>query len=134
MLRAARCGWVVILLVAAGCTKEEDYLEVSREQRAAWKEMTDILATIKDEKSMADAQVALKKHTPKYEALARKAKALPKPPPDVIKRLQEDEVIIRATLRHLHTEVERVGKLPGGDEFMKQFQSNSQGLMPAVQP
>ena len=93
------------------------------------------LATVKDERSMADAKAALEKQTPKYAELARKANALPKPPPpEVVKQFQEDQVIIQATLRHLHTQIDRVSKLPGGEEFMKQFRSNSQGLMPAVQP
>lgn len=134
MLRAVPYGGLALLFLVSGCNREQDYVDVAREQRAAWKEMTDILATVKDEKSMAGAKASLEKHNAKYETLARKARALPKPSAQVLQRLQEDEVIIRATLRHLHTEAERVGKLPGGEDFMKQFKSNSQGLMPAVQP
>jgi hypothetical protein len=135
MLRAVRYSGIALLLISAGCNREQAYLDVAREQRASWKELTDILATVKDEKSMASAKTALEKQNAKYEALAKKARSLPRPPPpEVNQRLQEDEGLIRATLRHLHTEAERVGKLPGGEEFLKQFKSESHGLMPAVQP
>ena len=73
MTRAAGCGCLVLLSLLAGCTKDEDYIEVVRQQRANWKEMTDILATIKDDKTMADAKIALDERRPKYDALARKA-------------------------------------------------------------
>ena len=134
MSRAVRWGGVVLLLITVGCTKDEVYVEVAREQRAAWQEMADILAKVKDEKSMADAKAALVERGAKYEGIARKAKALPKPSAEVVKRLQEDEFLIKATLKNLRTQAERVGKLPGGKEFMKQFESSSQGLFSAVQP
>jgi hypothetical protein len=134
MSRAVRWGGVILLLIPVGCTKDEDYVEVAREQRAAWQEMAEILAKVNDDKSMADAKTALVERGQKYERIARKARALPKPSAEVVKRLQEDEFLIKATLKKLRTEAERVDKLPGGKEFMKQFESSSQGLFSAVQP
>lgn len=134
MLRVARCGWFVLVLAAAGCARDEDYLDVYREQRAAWQEMADILATVTDEKTMAEAQATLKGRSQKYEAIAKKANALPKPPPAaVLQRLEEDRVIMRQTVERLQDEVKRVRKLDGGEEFLTQFESNSQGLLTAVQ-
>ncbi len=134
MSRAVRWGGVILLLIPVGCTKDEDYVEVAREQRGAWQEMAEILAKVNDEKSMADAKTALVERGQKYERIARKARALPKPSAEVVKRLQEDEFLIKATLKKLRTEAERVDKLPGGKEFMKQFESSSQGLFSALRP
>ena len=134
MTRAAGCGCLVLLSLLAGCTKDEDYIEVVRQQRANWKEMTDSLATIKDEKTMADAKIALDERRPKYDALARKANALPKPPPAAVsERLRDELPVLQATAKRFARESERVSKLPGGEEFMKQLESNSPGLGAAVQ-
>ena len=67
----ARWGWLLTLLLLAGCTKNEDYLNVFREHRTALKEMADILATVKDEKSM-DMDFARANHA---LALAHRAEA-----------------------------------------------------------
>jgi hypothetical protein len=134
MFRATRCGWLLLLLVPLGCTKDEDYLEVLRDQRAAMNEMADILGTVKDEKSMSDAKAVLEERRPKFEAIAKKAKALPKPlPQEVRQRMEEDRSLIAAALKRLGKESDRVSKLPGGEEFLKHFESKSQGLMTAVQ-
>ncbi len=133
MIRAVSGGSCLVLLVLLGCTSNEQYFEVAREQRTAWNEMADILATIKDEQSMADAKSALDAKTKQFEAIARKAKALPKPPPEVNKQLEEDKFVIQRALGRLSAEVIRVKKLPGGDEFLNQFQSRAPGLFSAVQ-
>ena len=132
MSRAARWTWMIALLMAAGCTREEDYVEVLREQTAAWKETADILATVKDEKTMAAAKVALDERQAHFDAIMRKAKALPKPSDNVRQRLEDEKYPMQAALSRLAKESERVSKLPGGAEFMGQLTSNSQGLWSAV--
>jgi hypothetical protein len=135
MVRAVQAGPCLVLLILAGCTSNEQYFEVAREQRAAWNETADILKTIKDEKSMAEAKTALDEKTKQFEVLAKKANALPKPPPpEVNQRLREDEFIIQAALGRLKAEVKRVSNLQGGEEFLQQFRSRSPGLFSAVQP
>ena len=98
------------------------------------KEVTDVLATIKDDASMAAAKEALDEKAKKCEALSRKAGAMSRPSPEVLKRLQEDSYLTNGVLKGLHQEAARVSKLPGGPEFLKQFESTSPGLMSAVQP
>jgi hypothetical protein len=135
MSRAVRSACFVLVLTLAGCAKDEDYFEVLREQRGAWKEMADILATVHDDKSMTDAKTALEERGKKFDAISRKAKALPNPPPqEVLKRMEADRFVMERTVARLQSEVERVRKLPGGVEFLKQFESGSQGLMSAVKP
>ena len=131
--RAAKGSCVLMLVLAAGCARDDDYYEVFREQRANLKDITDLLATVKDEQSMAQAKAAFAEKAQKYEAIARKAKALPSPPPPaVMKRFQEDRSLLESRLLLLQREVARVRKLPGGEEFLKQFDSNSPGLFSAV--
>ena len=133
MLRALRRGWIVILLLPAGCTRDEDYLEVFRAQQANWKETADILATITDEKSMANAKASLEERSKNFEAISQKANALPKPPPaSVLKRLEEDRFVMERSVQRLQDEVKRVRELPGGAEFLKQFESRSPGLLSSV--
>ena len=136
MVRAARCGWLVVVLVLVGCAKDEDYMEVYREQRANYKELADILATIKDEKSLADAKSALDDRSKRFAAVARKANALPKPPPESVrKRLEDDAFTMRRTIEQLQDEINRVRRdVKGGEEFWKQFESISPGLLSTVQP
>ena len=134
MARAAHFGWFFLLLLLVGCTKDEEYVDVQREQLAAWKEMADILETVKDETSMVEAKKALDQRSEKYAALSRKAKALPRPRPEAIERMQEQKFFVDSAIARLRTEAGRVNRLPGGPEFMKHFQSNSQGLSTAVQP
>ena len=134
MARAAHATAIVFLLMAAGCTREEDYLEVARDQRAAYKELGDILTKVHDQKSMEEAKAALEERGPKYAEIARRARALPKPSPAVQERLQEDAKIMTALIKRLEDQGKRVEALPGGAEFMQQFKSNSRGLMSAVQP
>ena len=133
MWRAARCGWLLLLLALVGCTKPEDYLAVAREQRQAYKEMADVLASIDDEKSMAEAKTALAEKSEKFEVIARKAQALPAPSANVQERLQEDAYAMRRAVERLQSEVARVRSLKGGPEFFKQFESNHPSLFSAVQ-
>jgi len=124
---------LVLLLMFAGCAKDEDYLEVMREQRTAWQEMAEILESVKDEKTMADAKKALDERSEKYAAISRKAKALPNPPPaEVIKRMEEDKAAVKFAIDRLTRAAAEVRKLPGGPEFMKHFESTAPGLMSAV--
>ena len=135
MSRAAQFGWFFFLLLfLVGCTKDEDYVDVQREQLAAWQEMAEILETVKDDTSMAKAKKALDQRNEKYAALARKAKALPAPRPEAQQRMQELKFFVESAIERLQKEAGRVSRLPGGPEFMKHFQSASQGLSSAVQP
>ena len=92
MSRAAQCGWFVLLLLLVGCTKDEDYLNVIREQLAAMKELADILETVKDESSMAQAKKTLDERSEKFAAISRKANALPKPPPPEVLRRMDNQL------------------------------------------
>ena len=83
MLRVNRSGCVVLLLALVSCTKPQDYYDVFREQRSTYQELGDILATIQDEKSMVAAKSKLEERFERFDATARKADALPKPPPPV---------------------------------------------------
>ena len=97
--------------------------------------MADILETVKDDTSMAEAKKALDQKSGKYAALSRKAKALPKPRPEAVEKMKELQFFANDAINRLAKEAVRIRKdVPGGAEFMKHFESTSQGLSPAVQP
>jgi hypothetical protein len=134
MIRIARHGWLMLLLILAGCAKDQDYFDVLSEQQAAWNELADVLETVKDEKSMAEAKTALQARVEKTEAAVQKARALPRPSAEVVKQSEQKIYLLQRALDRTHAEVRRVLALPGGEAFWKQFGSKSQGLMSAVQP
>lgn len=126
-------GWLALLGSTAGCTRDEDYFNVVREQQAAWREMIDILKTVKDAPTMADAQKSLTQNADKYAAISRKASRLPTPPPPAVReRLQQDSFLMDGMLVELKTETKRIGQLPGGQDFLKKFES-TKGLLSAVE-
>jgi hypothetical protein len=134
MTRAVQCAGLLMLLVLVGCASEEDYLEVMRAQRAAYKETADILETIQDEKTLDEAKKALDAKREKFDAIAQKAKSLPKPSAQVVERLKEQQTLMQDSIDRLRKEIGRVRtKVKGGEEFCKQFESSSPGLMSAVQ-
>ena len=127
-------GAAVLVFSLAGCTKEQDYLDVLNDQQAALREMTEILKTIKDQQTMDQAKRTLRENAEKYAAISERANSLPKPPPPrVQERMKQESGALAATLLHLRAEAKRVGDLPGGAEFLRQFKS-TEGLMTAVQP
>ncbi|MBI2805202.1 MAG: hypothetical protein HYX68_09520 [Planctomycetes bacterium] len=133
MIRAAPLG-LCVLLALAGCKSEKDFIQLARDQRAAWNETADILATIKDEKSMARAKEAFAAKLKDFEAISQRAQALGPPPEGAVARLRDEEFLIRDAFSRLTMEAERVSKLPGGEEFLKQYRSRSQNLFKAVKP
>jgi hypothetical protein len=133
MIRAARHAGILLLLILAGCAKDQDYFDVLSEQQAAWNELADVLETVKDEKSMAEAKTALQARVEKFEAAVQKAQALPQPSPEVLKRSEQKVYLLQRAIDRTRDEVRRVRALPGGEAFCKQFGAKSPGLMSAVQ-
>jgi hypothetical protein len=128
-------GILAAILLAAGCSDPQRYYEVMREQRTALQEVADILAGIEDEKTMAAAKEKLEGRKERFEAIARKARALPQPPPEVVQeRLQQDAFLTQRALDRYREQLIRVRKLPGGADFLKQFESQSESLFGGVQP
>lgn len=119
-------------LALVGCTKEEDYLNVFRDQQKAWQELTDILAEVRDEKSMAEAKTKLDASFEKFDALSKRAKALPEPSKEIRNRLEKEREYLQQSTENLLREVGRIRKMPGGQEFLNQFEARRQGLMGAV--
>ena len=123
---------VLCCLAFIGCTKEEDYLNVFRDQQKAWQELTDILAEVRDEKSMAEAKTKLDASFEKFDALSKRAKALPEPSKEIRNRLEKEREYLQQSTENLLREVGRIRKMPGGQEFLNQFEARRQGLMGAV--
>jgi hypothetical protein len=118
----------VVLLTLAGCSRTEDYLAVVRGQQQAMQEVTDILKKVHDDKDMAAAKDALDERFAKFDAIARKARDLPKPPPPEVEEKLDLNAFKRA-MRNMNEEIQRVKDLPGGKEFFAQFEGRT-ALLP----
>ena len=122
-------GCAALALLLAGCgSRAQDYLDVFEEQRAAWNEVADTLAGITDEKSMAAAKEELKAKLQKHATMAQKAKALGQPSDAVRRQLEGSHLPLQRAVQRVQEQVGNVRKLPGGDEFLKQFEAEHQSL------
>src|SRR5438874_181954 len=121
MARIIRRLLLLGLLTLTGCTRTEDYLEVARAQQKAMEDLTEVLAQIHDEKDMAAARESLDVRFARFEAIARKARDLPKPPPpEVAERL--DQARFKRAFDNLNEQIQRVRGLSGGEEFLQSYQ------------
>jgi hypothetical protein len=126
MSRPHRVVLWLALLALGGCTRPEEYAEVARQQRAALQKMADILAEVQSEKDLPRAKADLDERLGDFEAIARKGSALPKPPPpEAAARLEQEKYPLQRAVDRLREEVERVKRLPGGEEFFKQYQGRT---------
>jgi hypothetical protein len=112
------------VLAIAGCTRTEDYLDVARAQQKAMQEVTAILEKVHSEKDMAAAKESLDERLTQYEAIARKARDLPKPAPPEVGEQMKAEGFVRAFER-MQQEIGRVKALPGGKDFFQQFEGHT---------
>jgi len=105
------------LISVTGCSS---YASVEREQLAALKELTEVLSSVKDESTMAAARAELEKRFQHFEQIAKKAKAMSRPSPEVQRQLEVElgPEKVRA-FDSLRNEVRRITALPGGEEFLK---------------
>lgn len=134
MIRPLRHGWLLLFLLA-GCAKDQAYFDVLSEQQAAWNELADVLETVKDEKSMAEAKKALEAREATFEAIAQKAQALPKPSAGVLEQLEQKRFLLQRAIERAQEQVRRIRRdVPGGEAFCKKSGSKFPGLMSAVQP
>jgi len=122
-----------LALIAAGCVREQDYFDVAKDKQAAMAELIEILETIKDETTMKQAKTTLQANAERYADISRRAQALPNPPPaKVQEQFRQNAMLMEATIRRLSIETRRVAQLPGGADFLGQFES-TRGLLSAVQ-
>jgi hypothetical protein len=126
MLQSARRLAVLVVLSAAGCggADRADYLKVFHDQKVALDDMADVLEKVQDAPSMDEARAELRSRAEQYESVARRAKALPPPPADVVRRLEEESFILQKAINRVQEQVRRVQQLPGGEAFLKQFSGN----------
>ena len=123
-------------LIPLGCGRaDEEYLGIMNDQQVAWNHVADTLETVKDQQSMATAKAELEKRLGSCEAVAQKARDLPKPSPEFLQKHDQKVYLIKRAMERAQAEVKRIQKhVPGGPVFLKQFQSQHPGLLSAVQP
>jgi hypothetical protein len=117
----------------SGCTSSERYVEVMREQREAYQETVDVLVKVNDEKTMVEVKPSLDQLMVKFDKIASKAKALPKPSAAVLQEHENEQYLVKHAWERYREEVKRISQLKGGPEFLKQFDTNTFSLWQAVQ-
>jgi len=128
MARVRNALIVASLLAVAGCAPNtEEYLEVARAQRRAIQDITGILEQIRDPKDMAAAKEQLDDRFGRLDAIARKAQAMPKPPPEVHELFAKEGAT--EALQAMQEQVKRVRSLKGGEQFFEQFEGR-RSLLP----
>lgn len=107
------------LAMIAGCTRASTYTELLNELIQAQKELTEVLADVKDAASMKAARPELKKRYSHFEQIRKKFQALPKPSQEIKEKL-EDELgaDFNQSLTAMLREAQRIQDLPGGKEFI----------------
>ena len=125
MSAICRVAVLAVVFAVAGCTRSEEYVDVARTQRKAMDDIRAVLAEIKDEKSMAAAKDELDRRFDAFDAIARKARGLPKPSADVLARLEDEQRPMEKALQNLKEEIDRVRALPGGERFFQQYEGRS---------
>jgi hypothetical protein len=113
------------MMLLAGCSRTEEYVEVAQAQQKAMQEVTGILKKIENEMDMAAAKDELDERFARYDTIARKARELPKPPPpDVEQKL--DLAAFKRAVDDMTYQIGRVKELPGGKEFFQRFEGRTE--------
>jgi len=111
-----------VALPSCGCNKAAPYREVARERAATMKEMAEILGTVQDADSMKQARREIEKLASREAALSVRARALPAPSARVVEEMAAEAALLQEALRQVQKESERIAKLPGGPDFLKELQ------------
>lgn len=110
---------VWLMLAPTGCDRTATYSAVLKEQLDAQRELTEVLASVKDAETMKSAKLELNKRFSRLEQMRKKAQGLSKPSQAIREKLQEEfGQDIQQTLADLRREAQRIEELPGGKEFV----------------
>lgn len=123
-------GFIALALSLAGvggCNRAEPYLEVFRQLRATWEETATLLAGITDAESMEAAKDRFAELTVRAQDVARKAQKMGRPPDDVLEQLAEQRDGMQRAVNRVMTEIARVRRLPGGEEFVRDIEAIARG-------
>ncbi|MFO0966789.1 MAG: hypothetical protein U0793_14545 [Gemmataceae bacterium] len=112
---------LLLLWLCAGCSREASYRAVVEEQIAAWKEMTQLLETVKDQPSMEAARARLQALSARYGSIAERARKLGRPGPEIQESLQGEIERLGLVLREARREMSRIRDLPGGVAFLEEL-------------
>ncbi|MCI0682283.1 MAG: hypothetical protein L0Y71_09280 [Gemmataceae bacterium] len=114
-------GMSALVALTLGCTdKAEPYLKAATAQRSAMEQVTAILAGVTDAESMEAAKEKLLECHDHCELIVHRSKNLPKPGPDILKRLDDEKDKMSAVVAKLQAEVKRVQALPQGAKFLQE--------------
>jgi hypothetical protein len=113
----------IALIFLGGCGNQaSSYITVYKEQVQAIEDLTKVLATVKDETTMAAARAKLKERFERFEQISKKAKALPQPSAEIKEQIEKElgPQILQA-FDNYRKEGLRIQGLPGGTEFLEEM-------------
>jgi len=113
----------MLLFLCVGCARDQDYIDVMNDQLDAFKEVTDILKTVKDSPSMDLAKKSWTKNAEKYAAIARARTLCPSRRPPRCGSVWNSPVTTSSARLSTTSEAKRVAALPGGADLLKHFES-----------
>lgn len=113
--------WALLIPAGAGCNSSPSYLSLVQELLQTKKEVADVLANVKDPASMPEAKISMRKLSWRLDALSKKFKALPPPSPEEEEEVRKLEPQLQEAMTRMIQEAQRIGKLPGGQDFLESF-------------
>jgi hypothetical protein len=125
-----RAALFVVCALIAGCGPDP-YREAIRKQVSKQEELADLLAEVKDAKSMSDIEASIADRMEAFQRAANRAAKLPHPDPGRIQAYKDEfgEKMTSAFVRYTK-EVERIRGLPGGPEFLDRVGKLQVGASP----
>jgi predicted RNase H-like nuclease (RuvC/YqgF family) len=102
------------------CEQTRRYAEVMSEQIKVFEELVEVLTSIQTPADMNGAKERLRERLDNVEKLAQRARSMPPPSQAVKDKIQEQlGPQVSAVFRRLKDERQRIEKLPGGTELIK---------------
>jgi hypothetical protein len=121
-MRSARIllGFACLTLLG-GCSSNQDeaYRRAFAELARARRKMVQILESVKDKQSMAEALERLEKAQGQFRRAEEGLQRLGKPSREVLQRFQEESDEVQNATVGVLEEMRRIAKLPGGDDFLQ---------------
>jgi hypothetical protein len=115
-----------LAMAGAGC--KDQYQDVVDRQVANWKEIAGILSVVKDRPTMDEAEAKLRSRVGQFQEVSRRARALPPPDAETMRRLAGEKATMQAAIRDMLKEVERVKDLPEGPAFFERIKDSLPGM------
>lgn len=113
-----------------GCGPDP-YREAIRRQTSKFEELADLLAEVKDARSMSDAEATIADRMDEFQRAANRVGKLPQPDPERAQSYEEEfGPKLKAAFERYAAECRRIRALPGGEAFLDRIGKRDAGTGP----